>query len=405
MALIKAAEHYAQRPNLMMPQKGIVVDNRDPRGIGRVKACVGGILEGDDAFREKLPWIMPWAAIGQGGSAGKASVPVPDIGDVIAVEFKFNDIYSGFYTGHWNSKVTAPGAFNADYPKSIGTSDQVGNQTLVNKEKKTTEWNFASGAKVKFGANGDITFVTKGKVRFESEDGESFSEHAMQDGVICNKGGESTRLEGREVRIQGQEYNTDVENMTEQIKGARVTAVDGSLINTVGGSYQNVVAGNSSIAVTGTSEDLYTLLAKRTYGTGYQEDVVLGNILQNLIAGNISVNITIGNEVHSIAAGNYSVNVAAGNIVLQTLAGSVTIGAGAGSILIDPAGGVTITSAAAYTITSAAAVSLTAGASMSLTAPTIVLNGGVGQVLTNLTAPIVDTITGAPHIGNPTVLA
>lgn len=399
--LIKLNEQFLRKNNLSLPQKGIVVDNRDPKGLGRVKATVGGILEGD---RVKLPWIMPWAGVGQGGSAGQSTPNIPELGDVIVVEFKFGSIYSGFYTGHWGSNITRSGLGNEDYPNTEVKADKSGNVEITNKTKRTWEKTFASGASIQVDAEGNMTFVTKGKITFQSEDGETINEFDMQSGKQSNKSGEVTEVTGRSVQINSQELSVNVDGLSETIKGARTTQVDGSLINTIGGSHSNVVAGNSSEVVSGTTENLYTLKAKNTYGAGLEENYVLGDIVKNLIAGNVSFNLTLGNESHSIASGNYSVNIASGNIVLQTLVGSVSISAAAGSIAIDQTGAINI-SASSYSVNSLAAMNLTAGATLSINAPLTQFNGGVGQVLTNITSPVVDTITGIPTIGVPVVLA
>lgn len=77
--------------------EGVVVDNADPRGMGRVRFRVPGLIEdkGSD-------WAFP-AATGGGGSSQRGHWHVPEIGAEIYAFFLGGDPDKPRYmTGHWS---------------------------------------------------------------------------------------------------------------------------------------------------------------------------------------------------------------------------------------------------------------------------------------------------------------
>lgn len=102
---------------------------------------------------------------------------------------------------------------------------------------------------------------------------------------------------------------------------------------------------------------------------------------------------------------------AQGNINFQ-VQGNATINAGGkvdvtsgGDASVKSGGKVDVTSAGDTKVTSGGKVDVTSSGMANVTAPQISLNGSSGQVLTTLTDPFVDLITGLPTVGVPTVKA
>jgi len=69
------------------------------------------------------------------------------------------------------------------------------------------------------------------------------------------------------------------------------------------------------------------------------------------------------------------------------------------------AAGITVTVNGKAEINASGDVSVVAGGKAEVQGATVELNGSVGQVLTNITDPVIDLITGAPTTGVPIVLA
>lgn len=106
------------------------------------------------------------------------------------------------------------------------------------------------------------------------------------------------------------------------------------------------------------------------------------------------VDVTAQGNINFQIQGNANINVQ-GNI-------SATSG---GNTSVKSGGKVDVTSSGDTTITSGGKTSVTASGITSVTAPQITLNGASGQILTTVTDPFVDLITGFPTTGVPTVKA
>ena len=138
--------------------------------------------------------------------------------------------------------------------------------------------------------------------------------------------------------------------------------------------------GNKSETIGGDTSVLHSGKTEVTYGLGKTESVVLGNIVNELLAG------------------NYETNIIAGNVVLDTKAGSIDIKNLIGAVSLDIAGNLTAKGLLA---------TLEALTICQIKGTLIQLGGdtAIGPVLTQITSPLVDNITGVPTIGVPTVLA
>jgi hypothetical protein len=135
---------------------GVVVDNADPKKLGRVKCKIDGLLEGDTS---KLPWIMQRSAAALGGGSNTGSFFVPQLNTQLEIEFPFDDIYCGEYVGFWQSSDTHPTDFDGNYPNQYGFTDgQI--KVVVDKEKQE--------AKIEMGNGIKITVSDDGKIEVES---------------------------------------------------------------------------------------------------------------------------------------------------------------------------------------------------------------------------------------------
>lgn len=140
---------YLDRPYL-----GRVVENNDPKRLGRIKVDIL-LYEGID--KELLPWCYPFNGNG-GGGAGVVSVP--EIGNDVLVMFPYLDIHFPFYVPVFvmGSRVVD---LHSDYPKSYGFKDKVGNMFRVNKESNEILLKHVSGTRVRIDSNGNVEITSK----------------------------------------------------------------------------------------------------------------------------------------------------------------------------------------------------------------------------------------------------
>jgi len=254
-------------------------------------------------------------------------------------------------------------------------------------------------------------------------------------------------------------------SVTEVTKGAKNVSVDGGMNETVGGCLGHAIVSNYSRTIGGNEAILVSGSTSRTFGLGYTETVALGNKDVVMLLGNYTLMITAGNIDLTTVAGTTNIGnllgalavdiagaIEAGNF-LGSLSidavGAITLSGPIGSISIDvtgaidvsnAVGGVSIDATGAIDASNAVGgLSIDATGSIMLSNPmgefsmdptgtgkfggatgyvqidpagnitifgtTTTVGAGGGSVLTNLTDPVVDTITGAPHIGLPTFTA
>lgn len=80
--------------------RGVVQDNEDPRGMGRVRALVPEVL-----VDQLTPWALPCAPFA-GAGAGQYTIPAVDSG--VWIEFEAGDPARPLWTGGWWAEGQAP---------------------------------------------------------------------------------------------------------------------------------------------------------------------------------------------------------------------------------------------------------------------------------------------------------
>lgn len=329
--LISTADKFKKGGSLAGLYRGVVFDNVDPKGLGRLKIFVEGRLQ---ATAENLPWSFPKSPAEQGGSQNSPMPKIPEIGSVLVVEFPFDDVYFPVYSGKWLSTNTAPSGFLEDYLNVSHNLDEEGNGTSINKTKQEMETKHSSGSLSRIEKDGTIRQVSKSKVRFEAEDGSTSFELDMVNGKLSVDTTRETYQKTETSTIESSTHNLNVGNLRRsisgsdeaEINGGKKTAVGGSESKTVGSHQNTIIAGNKKSTVVGETEE--------TFGQGKSTDVVLGDVVQNLLAGNVESNLTLG---------DFLVNIVAGNLDLETLAGEAKFGNPLGNLEINPLGQVKIT--------------------------------------------------------------
>jgi uncharacterized protein involved in type VI secretion and phage assembly len=221
---------------------GIVTNNKDPDGLGRVKV--------------KFPWLSEedesnWARVSiPGGAAGGGFMSLPEINDEVLVGFQQGDINTPFVLGGlWNGKDKPPlqsdtfltGSGNsarivqrAFYSRTghkitlddtenkggVTIEDSNGNRIALNIEKDTllikakgditiqSEANLALSAKknITLAADGDVSFDAKGKLDTNAGSGISLDSK----GQFAVKATSSAELKSMGLKLDGSPGTTDI---------------------------------------------------------------------------------------------------------------------------------------------------------------------------------------------------
>lgn len=300
----------------------MVVDNADPKKLGRVKVRITGLLE--DTTAVNLPWVFRRAPASMGGRADLSEMAVPEVGSELVVKFPFGDIYSGFYIGYWQSEFTHQGFYNDDYPHSYGFRDTQNTYFKVNQAKKEAEFKHTTGSRVKFFDDGVIELMSAKKIRLSSLDKKTQLEFDLETGAVAFNPKDSLETGGNLHRQTSNKVEVDIGTRNEKVSGAHESQVLGGHKTKVGGDKSTSVLGNVGSTVGGSVTQLVADNVKRTVGTGEETTVVVGDKKISLMLGNFVVDIT------------------AGNIEIKTLAGSAVVGNPLAKLEISPTGDVVL---------------------------------------------------------------
>ena len=150
------------RDTLNKIYSGIVVENDDPRRIGRIKVKIKGIFSEDDI--EAIPWCRPLLPSTTGGSPDRLAFSVPDIGSAVEVSFR-GSFYNPIYT---SSRI-----FESQSPKTIfgdgypNTSGEISPSGVISRGNSSERWNEkfqSSGLFQRSSAGGDLQINVPGNL-------------------------------------------------------------------------------------------------------------------------------------------------------------------------------------------------------------------------------------------------
>jgi len=133
---------------------GKVVNNNDPKKLGRIKVQIPPLFQGIPT--DKLPWISPVRPILLGGKSDTSSFSIPELNSYVIVKFE-KSIYNAYYLGEIQSLDTHQSLFNENYPFTYGFLDSTGTYLKINKQTKVTEFYHTSGTKITIDAQGNVT--------------------------------------------------------------------------------------------------------------------------------------------------------------------------------------------------------------------------------------------------------
>ena len=310
--LIKLADHFRPNRDMRYPHKGIVVDNQDPRRLGRVKCLIEGLLPGEEDLvpgtdvanvegplvtapkYQSLPWISQETPAALGGRTDSGGFWVPEVGAELKIEFPWEDIYFGEYTGYWQSDKTHQGIHNDGYPESYGFQDRQGTGWRVDKGNKLAEFLHTSGIKVQMNEAGGLNIQVPGTFSITTPDGESGIEVDGETGQVKVKSADQQVIDS-DLKIDNKLVDIETGEWTETVDGAKVVKVGAGYKRQVGGS-ESIVTGADSNKVFGKNDSMLVGgAAAYTYGTGFEAVVALGDYTIEAKVGDIVLQTLLAN--------------------------------------------------------------------------------------------------------------
>lgn len=341
--------------------KATVVDNQDPRRLGRVKVSIEGVME--DANPANLPWVFQRTPGMMGGRTDLGEFQVPEVGSQLIVVFPNDDVYAGFYIGYWQSEFTHQAFFDDDYPASYGWRDTQNTFFKVNRTKKEAEFRHTSGARTIVDREGVVEVESPKAIRFVSSDRKTEFFFDMETGQLKLTPKAELELGGAKTKYTAKEVEHQVGNVTENVSGGKATQVLGGLKTTVGSDDSKSVLGNKATSVGGDVSEVVAGEVSRTIGQGEETTVVLGD------------------KKITLMLGNYQLEVTAGNISLKTNAGTVDLGNLLGKLSVDVSGNVAVESPGVSVDLTATNLETDAVAKQSFKAPLTAIGNGTVELL------------------------
>ena len=149
---------------------GSVVDNNDPKKLGRIKVQIAVYA---DLNPEAIPWASPLLA-SHGNSQDYGGINIPEIGSQVRVTFPSKDFTAPYYSGAELNETTRTTFFDDDYPHTYGYKDSVGNFIKVNKERGTAQIQHSSTTNMQVSPDGSIKVGLAGGAYFIFDSGNNF---------------------------------------------------------------------------------------------------------------------------------------------------------------------------------------------------------------------------------------
>lgn len=149
---------------------GNVVDNNDPKKMGRIKVQIAVYA---DLAPEAIPWASPYLAP-HGNSQEYGGINIPEIGSQVRVTFPSKDFTAPYYSGAELNETTRTTFFDEDYPHTYGYKDSVGNFIRVNKEKGTAQVQHSSTTNMQVTPEGSIKVGLAGGAYFIFDNSNNF---------------------------------------------------------------------------------------------------------------------------------------------------------------------------------------------------------------------------------------
>jgi hypothetical protein len=212
---------------------GNVVDNNDPKKLGRVRVQISLYA---DLKPESIPWASPLLA-SHGNSQEYGGLNVPEIGSQVRVTFPSKDYTAPYYSGAELNETTRTTFFDDDYPNTYGYKDSVGNFIKINKERGTAQLQHSSSTNVQVTPDGSIKVGLAGGAYFIFDNGNNFDINIGTLDVNGSADGSLNIAAGNEINIS-----------TGQISISGNVSIDGDL-NLKNGASGTFMAMGSFITV------------------------------------------------------------------------------------------------------------------------------------------------------------
>lgn len=253
---------------------GVVVDNKDPENLGRIRVKVQTIYETGNI--RDIPWSYPKRSADKGGRGDSSGSNVPEVNSTVMVSWPTKDIYYPQYDGVPTTPQSTQGVFKQNPVPEAPEDELHRGQTNT---KENTSNNMWGNVFTTLKQQGDKLLSW---MRFDKNQGVFEFFHGAAKDKNSSPGGGLFRMDragNLQLNIPG---NLDIiahgkvafdfkNNFQQRIGGQSLTAITGADTKRVGGHYTRKVSGDMDADVGGNSG----------YKSGGQHGRIANKILDN----------------------------------------------------------------------------------------------------------------------------
>jgi hypothetical protein len=120
--------------------QGIVVDNNDPKQLGRVRVRVEQLMPTEAIPNEHCPWALMKRPLGWGGNSDKSFFAIPEKDSKILVQFVGGCVYSPIYETLPVDGASKLAEVSTNYPKRYGFFDPDTSKFIVDYKDHTLDY-------------------------------------------------------------------------------------------------------------------------------------------------------------------------------------------------------------------------------------------------------------------------
>ena len=219
---------------------GNVVDNNDPKKLGRIKVQISPYA---DLSLEAIPWASPFLG-SHGNSQNYGGINIPEVGSQVRITFPCKDYTAPYYSGAELNETTRTTFFDDDYPHTYGYKDSVGNFIKINKEKGTAQAQHSSTTNMQVSPDGSIKVGLAGGAFFIFDTGNNFDINigaldvsGSADGSLSIDANNEVNISASKVNINGsvaingEFFTTDGASGSFLAQGSLVTVKNGLVVS------------------------------------------------------------------------------------------------------------------------------------------------------------------------------
>ncbi|WP_062059782.1 type VI secretion system Vgr family protein [Aquimarina longa] len=213
-------------------QTGVVINNNDPEGLGRVQV--------QHAWQKSIGETTPWVRLSNtAGGAGQGFFFVPEVGDEVIVDYEGGNAESPYVQGSMYNSSSVPDSFKSGNNHLKAIKSRSGNQITLNDADGSITIADPSGNTISMGGNGEITINAPNKITFSSTD----IAIEASNNITLNGGNDITANASNNMNLDGGNNLSAKAGVKASLNGTKSASVFGKRVSITASVMANIQSG------------------------------------------------------------------------------------------------------------------------------------------------------------------